>query len=567
MESTTTTGWFEGFSEAVRAKAEALCGRDGVFDARRAGRALRACCEGGDRPAYPVEVTLSDDGARVLRARCGCAAGATGRCKHAAAVLMTWAARPWAFHDASGVGASLRRRSTESLASLVEEMVALAPWLERVAMPVAHSGERARSAMRRHGTAWGAAGAITWELSVLKARGEALLRAGDLRGATEVFRGLGEGVLEGYAAVAGQDGDGALRALAVEAARGLTTALSRANDRDLRREALTALWSVAQGDLACSDVGAAEEIPEAILRYADEAERAMVAGWIFERAAREGFAANDPLAWSSMPFGGLLFELLRDGLDLDEVLRGLRSLGRWTELVDAMLLHGRRDEAVAAAWECPTAALPAVAGLLSRWGVTADLDAAVRARLERDPSEALFTWWGMRCRARGDAAAARVTAEEMVGMYPSVARWEALREETPEAERAALQARVVAALAARGGRRPEAVRVLLAMGELDAAEECTRGEPTVASAAHPVVSGARLSVAEAAAEKRPAVAMAIWSAHVEALVATGDRARYREAAGFIRRMQGLGVEESKAWVAWARETHPRRRALRVELTA
>ncbi|MBK6530942.1 MAG: hypothetical protein IPF99_15405 [Deltaproteobacteria bacterium] len=567
MDSTTTTGWFEGFSEAVRAKAEALCGRDGVFDARRAGRALRACCEGGDRPAYPVEVTLSDDGARVVRARCGCAAGATGRCKHAAAVLMTWAARPWAFHDASGVGASLRRRSTESLASLVEEMVALAPWLERVAMPVAHSGERARSAMRRHGTAWGAAGAITWELSVLKARGEALLRAGDLRGATEVFRGLGEGVLEGYAAVAGQDGDGALRALAVDAARGLTTALARANDRDLRREALTALWSVAQGDLACSDVGAAEEIPEAILRYADEAERAMVAGWIFERAAREGFAANDPLAWSSMPFGALLFELLRDGLDLDEVLRGLKTLGRHVELVDAMLLHGRRDEAVAAAWECPTEALPAVAGLLARWGVGADLDAAVRARLERDPSEALFTWWGMRCRARGDLAAARVTAEEMLGMYPSVARWESLREETPEAERAALQSRVVAALAARGGRRPEAVRVLLAMGELDAAEECTRGEPTVASAGHPVVSGARLSVAEAAAEKNPSVAMTIWSAHVEALVATGDRARYREAAGFIRRMQGLGVEESKAWVAWARETHPRRRALRVELTA
>ena len=54
MDSTTTTGWFEGFSAAVRAKAEALCGRDGVFDARRAGRALRACCEGGERSAYPL---------------------------------------------------------------------------------------------------------------------------------------------------------------------------------------------------------------------------------------------------------------------------------------------------------------------------------------------------------------------------------------------------------------------------------------------------------------------------------------------------------------------------------
>jgi uncharacterized Zn finger protein len=89
----------------------------------------------------------------------------------------------------------------------------------------------------------------------------------------------------------------------------------------------------------------------------------------------------------------------------------------------------------------------------------------------------------------------------------------------------------------------------------------------VASAAHPVVSGARLAVAEAAAATKPAVAMAIWSAHIEALIATGERARCREAAGFIRRMQALGGAESRAWVAWARETHPRRRALRVELSA
>lgn len=567
MDNTSSTGWFVGFSDAVRAKARALFERDGVFDARRAGRVLRACCEGGERPAYPVEVTLSADGARVAAARCGCAAGSTGRCKHVAAVLMTYGVRPWSFHDAAGVGASLRRRSTEALAALVEEMVALAPWLERVAMPAAHSGVRASSTMRRHGVAWGAAGAAAWELSVMRDRGRRLLAAGDLAGATEVFRGLAEGVLGGYAALAGQDGDGALRGLVVDAARGLTEALARATDRDLRMSVLTALWSVAQGDLGCSDVGAAEEVPEAILRYADEGERRAVAGWIFERAAREGFAANDPLAWGAMPFGELLFELLRDGLDLDEVLRGLRVLGRWTELVDAMLLRGRRDEAVGAAWECPTAALPAVAGLLARWGVGADVDAAVRARLEREPTEALYGWWCLRCRSRGDEAAARDTMVEALGRFPSVARWAALRDETPDGEREALAKRVAAVLTEGGARRPEAVRVLVAMGALEEAEACTRAEPTVTSAAHPVVSGARLEVAEAAAEAKPAVAMAIWSAHVEALVATGDRARYREAAGYVRRMQALGGAESRAWVAWARETHPRRRGLQAELMA
>ncbi len=568
MDITTSTGWFGGFSEAVRAKARALFGRDGVFDARRDGRSLRACVEGGDRPSYPVEVTLSHDGAVVTTARCGCAAGATGRCKHVAAVLMTYGVRPWAFHDVSGAGSALRRRSTESLAALVEEMVALAPWLERVALAPAHAGPWAASTMRRHGTQWGAAGAITWELSVLRARGERLLAAGDLAGATDVFRGLAEAVLEGYAALVGQDGDGALRALAVAAARGLVAVLAKATGRDLRASVLTALWSVAQGDLACSDVGAAEEVAEAMVRYADEGERAMVAGWILDRASREGHAANDPLAWAAMPSGDLLFELTRDRLDLDEVLRALRVLGRWTELVDALLVHGRRDEAAAVAWECPSASLPSVAGLLARWGVGADLDAAVRARLESEPSEALYAWWCLRCRSRGDAAAARETMVEALGRFPAVARWEALRDATPVGEREALTKSVTRVLLADGGaRRPEAVRVLLVMGALEEAEAATRGEPTVASAAHPVVSGVRLEVAEAAVEARPAVAMAIWTAHVEALIATGDRARYREAAGFIRRMQGLGGVESKAWVAWARETHPRRRGLQAELSA
>lgn len=567
MDITTSTGWFAGFSDAVRAKARGLFERDGVFDARRDGRSLRACVEGGERPAYPVEVTLSGDGSRVAASRCGCAAGATGRCKHVAAVLMTYGVRPWSFHDVSGLGAALRRRSTESLAALVEEMVALAPWLERAALAPAHAGPWAASTVRRHGAQWGAAGAITWELSVMRARAERLLAVGDLAGATEVFRGLAEAVLEGYAALAGQDGDGALRALVVAAARGLVAVLGRATGRDLRVSVLAALWSVAQGDLACSDVGAAEEVPEAILRYADAAERSMVAGWILDRASREGHASNDPLAWAAMPFGDLLFELTRERLDLDETLRGLRALGRWVELVDALLVRGRRDEAAMAAWECPSASLPAVAGLLARWGVGADLDAAVRSRMEREPSEALYAWWCARCRARGDAEAARETAVEALGRFPGVARWEALRDATPVGERAELAARVVRALTDGGARRPEAVRVMVAMGALAEAEAATRAEATVPSAAHPVVSGARLEVAEAAAEARPAVALAIWSAHVESLIATGDRARYREAAGFIRRMQSLGGVESKAWVAWARETHPRRRGLQAELSA
>lgn len=54
----------------------------------------------------------------------------------------------------------------------------------------------------------------------------------------------------------------------------------------------------------------------------------------------------DPLACATTPFGGLLSDLLRHGLDLDEVIRTLRSLGRWTELVDAQLLYCRRAEAV-----------------------------------------------------------------------------------------------------------------------------------------------------------------------------------------------------------------------------
>ena len=41
--------------------------RDGVFDARRSGRALRACCEGGERPAGYFRAPLGEEAARFYR--------------------------------------------------------------------------------------------------------------------------------------------------------------------------------------------------------------------------------------------------------------------------------------------------------------------------------------------------------------------------------------------------------------------------------------------------------------------------------------------------------------------
>jgi hypothetical protein len=95
----------------------------------RQSNTLKADVRGtADRP-YRVWVRLAGQG--VVASDCSCPVG-TGRCKHVAAVLLGYLARPDLFPALPELGAILERMSRDELVGMIRRMIRRAPRLERL---------------------------------------------------------------------------------------------------------------------------------------------------------------------------------------------------------------------------------------------------------------------------------------------------------------------------------------------------------------------------------------------------------------------------------------------------
>lgn len=108
-------------------RGKALAGDRAVNDGRvydvSGGVRVAARCTGTYAPFYRVAATVADG--RVTASACTCPVGggtepdAEGRCKHVAALLLTWRKRPDDFIPDENPRVTLARRSKEELAEMV----------------------------------------------------------------------------------------------------------------------------------------------------------------------------------------------------------------------------------------------------------------------------------------------------------------------------------------------------------------------------------------------------------------------------------------------------------------
>jgi len=95
---------------------------------RRQGLTLHAHCSGSEQAPYRLWVTLDEQG--IVDGRCTCYVGAGGRCKHIAALLLTWLYMPERFLEPSVRASLLELCSKDVLVDLIQQMVARHPDLE-----------------------------------------------------------------------------------------------------------------------------------------------------------------------------------------------------------------------------------------------------------------------------------------------------------------------------------------------------------------------------------------------------------------------------------------------------
>lgn len=568
-------GAFERAAEYVREGA--------VFGARRQGASLRARCEGQSAESYHVHTTLV--GAAISSAGCSCPVGAEGRCKHVAALLLTWIERPGDFVVVEDLDAALARRTRAELVALVKQMIRQEPDLETLLVtPLPVGGARAPRAVsdgagsrvyrrqadaifRRNGTEWGAVVPIVAELGAVRAIGDGFLAQRDAASAIAVFEGLGDAVIDRYAEYERQDEDALLRHVVTECVESLGRCMEVPGVTGAMREsALRAMFEILESDDHLGDMGPADEVPEVILAHAAPTERALVARWVRSLSPEDA-------PWHARALAGLLLDLEASTLSDAEYLAACVALGRDAERVDRLLARDRTDEAVEAARQASTENLREVADALVVRGFGEVADEIVRGRTNAVSDVSLHEWLLARARTIGDRAAMEREAEALLLASPSLDRWRALRalmRDEPTGAWATLRARCLSALDARAHR--VAVEALLDEGDIPAALARVTDEPTVDATGLAAASGMKLRVAEAAERTHPREAMAIWEKHVDDLIATGRRSQYREAAAAARRVCALrdvagdhagGV----AWVASLKTNHARLRALREELAA
>jgi uncharacterized Zn finger protein len=108
-----------------------------VSGGRREGLTVKGRCEGSQGGPYRVWARLKASGA-IEAADCSCPVGG-GRCKHVAALLLTWQEYPQKFPETASVDATLKSMSREQLVAVVRQMIREQPDLEsllRTPLPV-----------------------------------------------------------------------------------------------------------------------------------------------------------------------------------------------------------------------------------------------------------------------------------------------------------------------------------------------------------------------------------------------------------------------------------------------
>jgi uncharacterized Zn finger protein len=539
-----------------------------VFNARRQGNTLKACCQGTSGGPYHVEVTLDEDG--IVDADCSCPVGDGGSCKHVAAVLLTWKNRPGEFTEVEEMDAALAKRSREELIALIKLMLRREPDLEVLldaplpgvrapGTPVKPDAYRrqAEIAFQRDTFEWGAVREIADELEEILEAGKAFLEQKDFHGALAVYEGVLEAVLEHFESIHDEPGD--LHRVVGACVDGLDDCLEPAQGDPARREAiLRKLFDVYCLDVEMGGVGLSGSVPD-FAEVSTPEERRLMAGWVRE-AMSSARASRD---WGRGAFGGLLLDLEADTMDDETYLRVCRETGRRPDLVERLLQIGRTEEAVRDVEQAQDHELIQLADLFVQHRHGDIAERLMQARAEKAHGyhvSHLLEWLKKRVAQRHDQAAVLQLSEKIFRVQPSLEDYKELKKLATQQQCWAELAPQLRDFLKQPKHRDILIWVYLEEEEIDQALEAIKGKPTL----YGFEAGLELEVARAAEKTRPQAAREIYRKYAAAAIQGRSRASYQSACGFLKKVrdQYRHMGDEAGWTAYVRDLREKHRSLR-----
>jgi hypothetical protein len=542
---------------------------------RRQGNTLRARCIGSEAQPYRVQVTLDREG--IVSGECTCYVGAGGRCKHAAALLLTWMHQPDQFLEQATLEATLEERSKAELADLIRRMLNRYPDLESLLeipllVDIKHLPPMDEETIKKRVNSafygddeWGPGEVVPQELQELVALGDAYAAQERCHEATLIYGAVMRAVLNYYGWV--QDDTWELVPIVDDCVSGLGTCLEWTAAPEQRGPILLALFEVYRWEVEHGGVEMGAEAPFLLVEQTTPEEKARLAGWVRE-VMPPAPSADD--SWSAsyrrQVYGGFLLDLEGEQADDESYLQICRETGRWGDLVNRLLDLERVEEAEAVARERDDGDLLHLADLFIEHDHVSLAENLVRDRVSNSRHWRLPRWLKERAMARGDLTEALAIAEELFWQRPDMGGYQELCDLSQQMGQWDVRRGALLARLSDKGNHGLLTEIHLEEGELDRALE-TLG-PVLAS---PWGGGElTLRVAQAAEASRPRAALQLYQRHAEKLIRVRGRANYATAAHLLTRVRDLyqRLSEPEAWDAYVadlREQNRRLRALKEEL--
>ncbi len=520
-------------------KAQSYFHQGAILEPRRQGMTLKARCLGSSAPSYRVQVLIDDDG--IAEADCSCPVGGGGRCKHVAALLLTWLDDPEAFHESANLETVLEHHSKPELIALIRRMLQRYPdveYLLELPSPTAGATQAAidpeiirrqvSHAFDSSGDDWGWQDAFETARDLdelLNVAGQYLEQADHMNAAT-IYRIVAEQSQE-YENVVIGDESGQLGGVVDDCVEGLGSCLEAVRDPSVRQDILNALFKVYLWDLNMGGMGIGDRVPDILLECATPQEKELLASWI--QSALSGMRD-----WGQEILGGLLLDLQAETLDEEAFLEICRQTGRLNDLIDRLLQLDRVDEALGETEKAGDYFLLALADLFVQHEHGALAEQFIRKRAETSRDTRLTIWLKKYAILMGDPSEALALSTHLFWLRPSLAEyqemkmlavqldnWLEVRSETLEKLSENKSFSLI-------------VEIYLDEGEIDPALEAMERARSAARHRLDYPNSLELQVAKAAENSRPEQAIRLYLNQVNSLIDQRGRGNYFEAANLLK---------------------------------
>jgi len=542
---------------------------------------LTALCQGHEFDPYRVEVIFNQEG--IQHSYCSCPVGAGGKCKHVAALLLTWLESPDTFTIWDDLKSRLQTYDSHTLLELIDLLEEHSEKSDEVIqafqnnLQIAQSPELARFFRRIeeafHVTElpWyhsdeGGLTEITFALGKIRSDALQLLAQGKFDDVLRITQTSIQHILNYLDDHADSWGN------LTEELKGNVNVLdqlfAQTHTPELRQKIVQVLFRLVEEQLYREGNIAADEAKQVILDHTNGEEKQKIVGWIQALQTNRVESPDTPHSLEDF-----LIDLQKEQLDPEIYLAHYRQTGQVLKLIDSLLDLDRLTEAkkVAKQKEFFSQTLP-IAQLFVKHRQEDVAEKLVLTFLKQRPDLQAYRWLKDFYQKQNKPVQALEQAKHILYLSPQFAYYQDVREQAQALNQWPVIKQEVITYFKDLKNDLLLIEIYLDEKELEQAIDTLKqaSETRFEAFKNTYYSLLALQVAAAARHKYPQVALEIYQDIIKELIEERNRESYQKACDHLKTIRSIYLDQQRTqgWEEYLKnlmQTYRRLKALRDEI--